>query len=174
MKGMVKEWVYFLIFALPNKNTKLICPMRKYFVLLLFAVLLTPACQPDDSELEPYSLEDTYDCFQAQSWTTTTVDAAIIGDWEWVYYSCFSGEKGETNVGELLLKLKADHELEIYRNGLLDRIATWEVVPHGSENFELETSENIPWLLGDIVICGNVLMFFNSYIDGCDNYFEGL
>lgn len=146
--------------------------MRKYFGWLLFAGLFFPACQADRVELSPYSLEDTYNCFQDKSWSVATVDAAIVGDWDWVYYSCFSGEMGETNTGELLLKLKGDHQLEIYKNGLLERLATWEVKPRGNENFFLETSESIPSLKGDIVICGDVLLFFNSYVDGCDNYFE--
>lgn len=136
----------------------------------LLIIILVPACQED--EVLPYSLEGTYNCYQSETWTAASVDAALIGEWDRVYYSCYSGEMEETSIGELLLVLTEDHELEIYQNGLLERTDTWEVVPRGSENFELKTNLIHPWLNGDIVICDDLLVFFESYIDGCDNYFE--
>ena len=145
--------------------------MRKLFYLLLPIYIFLPACQ-EDEPLLPYALDEAYNCFQNQSWTEEDIETAIIGDWNWVYFSCFSGEMGETEVGQLLLKLKADHQLEIYQDGLLERVDTWEVIPRGSENFELKSTHILPWLNGDIVICGDLLLFFHSYIDGCDNYFE--
>jgi hypothetical protein len=138
---------------------------------LLPLLALFPGCQEDDETL-PYSIDGAYNCFQESSWTVASVDAALIGSWERVYYSCYSGEMEEIDPGELLLVLKADHQLEIYENGILQRTDTWKVVPRGSENFELETTFIQPWLNGDIVICDGLLVFFDSYIDGCDNFFE--
>lgn len=144
--------------------------MYKQIQSLIFLLIFLPACR-EEAPL-PYLLETTYNCYQDQSWTTATVETAIIGEWERVYFSCFSGEMGEVGPDELTLYLMADRKLEIYRNGLPDRTDTWEIVPRGSENFELKTSQIQPWLKGDIVICDDLLLFFESYIDGCDNYFE--
>ena len=137
---------------------------------LLFLILFLPACQED--VVLPYSIEGAYNCYQDQSWTATSVDAALVGEWDRVYYSCYSGEMDEIAIGELRLVLTDDHQLEIYENGLLERTDSWEVIPRGNENFELTTSQILPWLNGDIVICEDLLVFFESYIDGCDNYFE--
>jgi hypothetical protein len=142
----------------------------RIFRPLLLLILLLPSCQED--VVLPYSIEGAYNCYLDQSWTATSVDAALIGEWDRVYYSCYSGEMEETAKGELQLILTDDHQLEIYQNGLLERTDTWEVIPRGSENFELKTSQIHPWLNGDIVICEELLVFFESYIDGCDNYFE--
>lgn len=120
----------------------------------------------------PYNIEGAYNCYQEQSWTNSSIDAALTGEWDRVYYSCFSGEMDEPPIGELRLVLTEEHQLEIYKNGLLERTDTWEVIPRGNENFELKTTQNHPWLNGDIVICDNLLVFFESYISGCDNYFE--
>lgn len=138
---------------------------------LLSLLLLLPACQEDIMML-PYSIEGAYNCYQDESWTAASVETAIIGEWERVYYSCYSGEMGEIPAGELLLILHENHELEVYQDGLLERTDTWEVVPRGSENFELKTSQILPWVNGDIVICDDLLVFFESYISGCDNFFE--
>lgn len=137
---------------------------------LLLLILFLPACQED--VVLPYSIEGAYNCYQDQSWTATSVDAALVGEWDRVYYSCYSGEMDEIAIGELRLVLTDDHQLEIYENGLLERTDSWEVIPRGNENFELKTSQILPWLNGDIVICEDLLVFFESYIDGCDNYFE--
>ncbi|MCB0630687.1 MAG: hypothetical protein R2824_07570 [Saprospiraceae bacterium] len=144
--------------------------MSKKLLTIFLTLVLFSTCQQD--EILPYSIEGAYNCFQESNWTTDSVDAALLGSWEWVYYSCYSGEMEETEAGELLLKFYSDHQLEIYRNGLLDRVDTWKVIERGSENFELETDLIHPWLNGDIVICDELLVFFNSYIDGCDNFFE--
>ncbi|PHN05029.1 hypothetical protein [Flavilitoribacter nigricans] len=142
---------------------------RAWLGLLLLIVFL-PACQEETAL--PYSIEGAYNCYQDETWTLESVDDALIGEWDHVYYSCYSGEMEEIPVGDLRLVFKENHELEIYRDGLLDRQDTWEVIPRGSENFALTTSQIQPWLNGDIVICEDLLVFFESYIDGCDNYFE--
>lgn len=144
--------------------------MWNKFQFLLPLLIIIVSCQED--EILPYSIEGAYNCFQENTWTVATVDAALVGSWERVYYSCYSGEMGEVAQGELLLLFKADHQLEIYEDGLLERTDTWKVVERGNENFELETGLIQPWLNGDIVLCDGLLVFFNSYIDGCDNFFE--
>lgn len=150
-----------------QKNRAL--PGQSAWLFLVF-ILALPACQED--EILPYSIEGAYNCYQSDTWTTSTVEAALIGEWDRVYYSCYSGEMEEISIGELLLVLTDKHELEIYQNGLLERTDSWEVVPRGSENFELKTDLSHPWLNGDIVVCEDLLVFFESYIDGCDNFFE--
>lgn len=141
-----------------------------YLSGLLVIALLWAGCQED--VVLPYSLEGAYDCYQGQPWTAASIDAALTGAWDRVYYSCYSGEMETIPLGELRLVLREDHQLEIYQDGLLERTDSWEVESRGSENFTLKTTQILPWLNGDIVICDDLLVFFESYTSGCDNYFE--
>ena len=72
----------------------------------------------------------------------------------------------------MTVEFKSDSTLEVKVNGATTQSSTWEIVNLGDSQFEINADPVVPQLHGRILFCEDRVLFYDSYIDGCDNYFK--
>ena len=147
------------------------------FSILLTVVLFFSACDVAETRRKHFPEPDYSNFTQCHingKWDSLRVDKALVGVWQyestWCYWNHIRRFVGTHNV--LLIEFKADHTLEVKKDGVIVETATWRVynfkVP---SDFRVLTTPQITLTLGMIHFCGNMVDFNLSHIDGCDQRF---
>lgn len=100
----------------------------------------------------------------------------LLGTWNWKYVYC-CGEttkpyKSTTESIGLQVTFLANGTLTIDYPDSSQITATWILSKNNGELFALETKPAISQLSGSISFCADYVGFYNSYLDGADNYFQ--
>ena len=145
--------------------------------LNLFLFLFVFACSEDDADDFNYSIEKFNDCHNPQNWDEESISEALIGEWKWKYISCFwvpEDANGNQHSG-LTIEFSENNILNVFDDGDLFTTTSWSIVPPAvstSYFYKIETEEPIEQLNGRIQFCNDKVVFANSFIDGCDNFFK--
>ncbi|HRD08341.1 MAG TPA: hypothetical protein PK037_12265 [Saprospiraceae bacterium] len=140
--------------------------------LLFLTLLLIVACSKTVGP--PVDHADLWDCYQKESWDTLKISNALIGEWKWEYVSCFwvPEEANSEDHKGLNIEFKPDRTLVVKQNGVETQTSTWKV-RKGTDNFyELEANPFVGQLRGQIISCDPWLELYDSYIDGCDQFYS--
>ncbi len=146
--------------------------IKQPFILLWAITFVLVACNKDENS--PISQGDMWDCHHKTAWNLLKTKNALIGKWEWVYTGCFwspENANGDEFKG-LTIEFKPNNTLEVKENGQTIQTSTWKVVDGDADLFALDVTPNVNQLYGRILFCDERVEFNDSYIDGCDNYFE--
>lgn len=147
----------------------------KNLLLVLTLIFFCISCRKEDISERPMSQNDIWNCYNNLEWTDVKVKDALIGKWKWIYSeSYWAPNKGRNTEKEnTVIEFFSDSTLQILENGELLGTTNWTVNPKDGELYGLELDSTITSLLyGRILICGEILEFNDSYIDGSDNYFN--
>ena len=139
------------------------------------AMLFILSCEKEDVSQRPMSQADIWDCYNNSEWSELKIRNELIGKWKWIYSESFwAPDKGWNTENEnTLIEFTNDSTLNISVNGNSEKTTMWIVTPKDGELYGLELDSAISTLVyGRILICGEILEFNNSYIDGIDNYFK--
>ena len=141
-----------------------------FWYLVLPIILL--AC--DKGEDLPSSQVNMWDCHNQMTWDSLKIKNTLIGEWEWVYISCFwNPEDANDNEFEgLVIEFKSDNTLYVKEKGQITQTSNWKVVDADADLFALDVDPSVTQLYGRIFFCDERVGFSTSYIDGCDNYFK--
>ncbi|MES2647752.1 MAG: hypothetical protein V4717_12795 [Bacteroidota bacterium] len=149
----------------------------KLWILIIPAIQL--ACSNEKNpivkqEPPPVTLPNMLECHRTTTWDSLSVDNKLIGKWQWEYIQCYwSPEKGNSkDFKGLSVTFKADNTLEVKVNEVTTQTATWEVVKLNDGNYSLKMNPLVLQLPGRILFCTDRVLFNDSYVDGCDNYFK--
>jgi len=150
--------------------------MHLFKSLIVTALILSVSffsCDKADKDL-PKSMSKMSKCYNETSWDTTGISNALLGEWEWKYVSCldFREDASDETYKGLEVDFKSDNSLIVKENGTITQTSTWKIVEEHADFFGLEVEPSLPQLRGMIIICDELVVFNNSYIDVCDNYFE--
>lgn len=134
----------------------------------------TDTSDPPQQEDPPVALDSMLRCYSVMSWDSAVIHDALINTWEWEFIKCYwkpEDANGEDFKG-LSVQFKQNDSLEVKLNNQLTQVSSWSIVRLNDEYFKLSTSPFIPQLPGKILLCGDRILFYDSYVDGCDNYFK--
>jgi len=122
----------------------------------------------------PISQTDIWDCHQKTSWDSLKINNTLIGKWEWKFIGCFWNPEDDNDdeFKGLTIEFKSDNTLNVVENGQTIQTSNWKVVNGASDLFAIDVAPRVAQLYGRILFCDDRVEFNNSYIDGCDNYFE--
>jgi|GEM_PF-2963634 hypothetical protein len=145
--------------------------------ILLSAAMLISSCDITETK-KKYLPETDYSnftqCHENGKWDSLRVVKGLVGVWEWESYWCY-WQHIRWHVDSqsvVVIEFKADHTLEVKKNGVIIETATWKVYNVTMPwDFRVLTTPQIPLTLGMIHFCGNKLDFNLSHIDGCDRRF---
>ena len=150
--------------------------MKKIFngiiVLIVFTII---SCDKEDISQRPMSQTSIWNCYNDSEWTDLNIRNEFIGSWKWIYSeSYWAPDKGRNTENEnTLIEFFNDSTLNIIVDGELKNTTKWTVTSKDGDLYELTLESSItPIIYGRILICGEIVEFNNSYIDGSDNYFE--
>jgi hypothetical protein len=146
--------------------------------LLLYFVVLT-SCEKSKDEKEvvqqvtPITLDSMIRCNSQVARDSAAVHDALIGKWKWEFISCFwSTEKANgEDFKTLAVEFKTNDTVEVKVGDVVTQKSAWKVTGLSDGSFSVVTSPLVLQLPGRILFCGDKVLFQDSYVDGCDNYF---
>ncbi len=143
-------------------------------IILLFSLPLLFSC--DKKEEKQRTVNGFADCHANAGLDSLTIVKKLQGTWQLKQQSCFwSGEQDLS--GQQLFVTFHLNQYQVSNNGKVIGTGEWGIGKESTGNFwEMKFPEGIkngnPYLLGNIFICDNEVLFNYSYIDMCDNYFR--
>jgi len=150
--------------------------MEKIFngiiVLFVFTII---SCDKEDISQRPMSQTNIWNCYNDSEWTNLKIRDELIGSWKWIYSESYlAQDKGRNTENEnTLIEFFNDSTLNVIVDGELKNTTKWIVTSKDGDLYGLKLDSSVTSLLyGRILICGEIVEFNNSYIDGSDNYFE--
>lgn len=149
--------------------------MKKIFnVIIVFIVFTIISCDKEDISSRPLSQTEIWTCYSQIDWNESQIRDELIGKWRWVYTENYwAPEKGHnTENDNTQIEFFQDSTLNVLIGGEIKNTTKWIIIPKDGELYGLELDSSVSQLYGRILICGKIIEFNNSYIDGSDNYFE--
>lgn len=148
-------------------------------LVLITIMLFFSFCQKEPANEQirkaepPKSILDIQSCHLSASWDSTSIRNKLLGKWEWEYIRCFwEPEKGNyDDFKGLSVHFKSDNTVEVSQNGMLAQQSTWHIVLLNDGNYKITTIPLVFQLPGRILFCEQRVVFMDSYVDGCENYF---
>jgi hypothetical protein len=139
-------------------------------------VLGMTACQKklDSKEIDTsgFQILPYYNAHNAQGqWTQNRIFDSLVGTWQWQYRTCEG--MGYTSVmaeDGLTIQFQKDSTLIATKSGKSEK-TRFKVVVEDRIDFAVFQDSKIAKLDGRIYFYDNKVIFNNSYLDGCDNYF---
>jgi hypothetical protein len=122
----------------------------------------------------PIALDSMLMCYGQTSWDSATTHNALVGKWQWEYIKCYWNPEKANNEDfkNLSIEFKQNDSLEVKQNGLVTQKSSWEIIKLNDGYFKLQVNPIVYQLPGKVLFCGNYVLFYDSYVDGCDNYFK--
>lgn len=157
--------------------------MKTFFFLLIAAFFITViqiSCnktvntETPQQQKPPIRLDSMLLCHQQIFWDSTAIRNALIGKWKWEYIKCYwkpesaNSEEFKT----LSIEFKNNDSVDVKTNGQITQKSSWSIVRLNDGYFKLLVSPIVYQLPGKILFCGDRVIFYDSYVDGCDNYFK--
>jgi hypothetical protein len=157
--------------------------MKSIFTILvsvLILLVLQTACKKTEEkimpqqQLPPITFDSMFHCHAQTIWDSATIHNALLGKWQWTFIKCYWNpeDANSEEYKNLSLEFKNDNTLVVKIDGQISQTATWNVMNLNDGYFKLLVSQFVPQLFGRILFCGDKVLFYDSYTDGCDNYFK--
>ena len=138
--------------------------------IFLSFLFLFCACQKE--ETPDFETKTFLDCHEEQAWDSTKVANHLIGEWEWQSIKCFWQAENDTLHQGLRIRFQENGKLVMEENEMFAQEASWQIVEGQCSEFALEMNPIIDQAFGGILFCGGYVLFHDSCLDGCDNYFR--
>lgn len=148
--------------------------------LILFILLIQSSCKKaaDSNTVQvqqpPVSFDSMFRCHTRTAPDSATIRNSLPGKWQWEFIKCYwnSEDANGDDFKNLSVEFKADNTVTVKENGITTQTSTWVLTSLNDGNFKLTTNPLVLQLPGRIYLCGDWVLFFDSYIDGCDNLFK--
>ncbi|MGB0839850.1 MAG: hypothetical protein ACPGXL_06900 [Chitinophagales bacterium] len=145
---------------------------RIFPIVAMTLLLIIVSCSKDS--IRPVGFDRMSECHAGTAWDSTKLTNALIGEWEWEYLSCYSGDdEGDNSIYQgLVIEFKSDYTLEVSENGVVTQNSTWEWKEGAVYYTGVKATPSVGQLYGVMLFCGGRVEFRGSYTDVCDNIFK--
>jgi len=159
--------------------------MRSVFglIMILFAIAGSQVfCTRNDSgntvtkTPPPVSIDSMLRCYRQSNPDSVNLRTSLLATWQWEYIKCYWAPENAnaSDYKNLSVAFKPNDSLEVKTNNQIAGKAAWRLQKTNDGYFTLSTTPLVPQLAGKVIVCANRVIFFDSYVDGCDNYFKRL
>ena len=148
--------------------------------LVTLVMLVQISCKKKESTAAPVKVDppiafgDILNCHRMNPWDSSSIHTKLTGKWKWEYIKCYWNPEDANNEDfrGYEVEFKSDNTLQIKENGQLTQASTWHITDLNDGFFKIDVAAFTPLLRGRILFCDSLVLFYDSYIDGCDNYFK--
>jgi hypothetical protein len=150
--------------------------MKNSVVISTFILisLLTQNCSKSQGDqnvhADQINTKQLMDCYTAQNYDSTRLASQLIGNWKWIESYAYAIGSVQADKA-VFLNLTQGGTYTVTVNSVISSQGHWGLQIVDGNGFGLVTTQSINYLQGRILLCGNQLLFNNSYIDGADNLF---
>lgn len=143
---------------------------------MLCALLALGAFSCKKDEAAPaFDLDAMRACHLRGNTDSLAVARSLVGKWDWRFSRCDGNMSGSAPVRDLLAEFKADGTLTLYEDGQPVQSSPWQLEYAGgitAREYRLRLSTRIAQVAGVIYVCGDQVVFSESPLDVCDNYYR--
>lgn len=148
--------------------------MKQLLISILFIVMFG-ACQEKEDPFSMPDMNELWTCNEAENWDEQTLQEALIGEWKWMksVNPWFPDAPNPADSMTVVIAFHADGNMQFIEEGNTEFTTGWDLVVEDWSllGVQLDTIAT-DLLYGRILLCNDILLFNNSYIDGADNYFK--
>ena len=112
-------------------------------------------------------------CTPEEAPVEEAVAARLLGEWEWkAYGNCgFTGAFSGTAERGVYIRFSEGGTFEEIKDNKLIAEGNWQLEKQGEHSYSIQTEPYHRLLAGEVLYCGNELMFSLSPVDRCDQLF---
>ena len=123
-------------------------------------------------KVEAADINRIWDCHTTENKFPSQISANIEGAWVWQNVTCY-GKSPETLSAnkQVVITFNDGGLYKIFESGKITSEGSWTLSRADADNWTITTSSPSVYLNGYILLCKNEVVFFSSYLDGCDYYF---
>ena len=148
--------------------------------MVLFIMGISHSCKKTEDTEEPIqqnppvSLESMLQCNGQRSWDSASIHDALIGKWQWEFIICYFNPEDANgqDYKNLSIEFTQNDSLEVKINNQISQVSSWYVTRLSDGYFKLTVNPIVFQLPGRVLICDDRVLFYDSYTDGCNNYFK--
>lgn len=139
--------------------------------ILFFLLMTTMACTEKEADIT-YVTGNEWDCRYVNTLGINGLSQKLLGEWLWSYRTCWGTgpDKDDTIDKGLKVVFTPDQQVTILKDRLVIASSPYSLKADGTDDFVIETSP-VTQLSGHIYFCNNMVVFSDTYKDGCANYF---
>lgn len=129
---------------------------------------------PPQQQQPPISFDSLLHCYSQVSWDSASIHNALIGTWNWEFIKCYWNPEDANgdDYKNLSIVFRQNDSLEVRVNNQITQTASRKISRLSDGYFKMTTVPLVVYLPGKILLCSSRVMFYDSYTDGCDNYFK--
>ena len=150
------------------------------FIMVLLIMGICHSCKKAKDIEEPIqqnpnvTLDSMLQCHGQGSWDSTKIHNALIGKWKWEYIKCYWNpeDANSEDYKNLAIEFKQNDTLEVKLNNQITQRSSWHLTMLNDGYFKLSVTPIVLQLPGKVLFCDDRVLFYDSYTDGCDNYFK--
>lgn len=145
----------------------------KTLVLLIFAAMFLFSCT--EIKIEKISIRHSRieKCHKENAFSENRIQSSLEGDWSWDYgYNPWAPELANGSDFEgYVLRFNKERTLQLFDNNGNEEYFTNYRIEYIRDYYELKVDESSQFIWGRLLICDNELLFWDSHIDGSDNFY---
>ncbi len=119
-----------------------------------------------------FNLGAIMDCHKEQNQYPSQITAGLEGTWVWTSNTCYwTGDSTFTPDKHVVVTFTDAGVYKVFEDSKIESEGTWKLSQAGPDTWSIITEKPSAYLNGYVYLCKNEVVFFSSYIDGCDYYF---
>lgn len=148
-------------------------------ILLLMQFGCQKQLQPDPTRVvpsPPVSQSDMSVCHNNSAWDSAQIHNKLLGRWEWEFIECYWNpeDANNTDFKGLMLNFNTDSTVLVTDSSGNIQTSCWQLQATNSGYWIMRTTPLVYQLPGRVLFCGERVLFSDTYVDGCNNYFKKL
>lgn len=152
-------------------------------IITLLATILSFAisCRKENENISTSQINvpKFLDCYNSNLHDSTTVTNKLIGTWVWQEQSCFNNSSAASSSKVVKATFDSSGLFTVIENSNVITLGHWNInrIDNSgwgvdSNLFVLVIDKPSVYLNGLILLCGNQVLFSDSYVDGCNILFK--
>lgn len=140
--------------------------MKTIIQSLIVTIIISTGIISCTKNSSPYELQEMYECHEEMGLDSIAIVDKILGEWRLDYTNCyFNPEYKDKSELKRSIEFLKDHTLIVKEKGEIVKSSDWyfDGTYLRSEDYTVH---------GVLYFCDDYLSIVNSYVDGCDDYYQ--
>lgn len=151
---------------------------RTLIIVAIFSIITAGCVQEKASTIaEPtkvtaIDINDLWKCQEEQNAHSSQIVQNIEGTWVWQKVYCGWDTITTSADKQVVINFNDGGRYRVFENSTVSSEGEWTLVKEQQDGWwRIETEKPSTYVNGLILLCNDELVFYNSYVDGCDYYF---
>ncbi|MCB0696520.1 MAG: hypothetical protein KDC07_04100 [Chitinophagaceae bacterium] len=143
-------------------------------------IAISPGCKKEKADKvtpagagSDFDISRIWDCHNNSNPFPSQINKNLEGTWVWISSSCYWNYSEVIAADkQVVLIFKDAGNYQLFENGTVESEGTWKLSQIDNNTWDIVTSAKSKYLHGHILLCNDEVVFYSSYLDGCDYYFR--